>query len=187
LQQVVLEPFGGDVFGMTIRQTTYFNAYQMVGVLAGMAAAGAWLARRLGEKRTAGLGLLIASVSFAMLGAAALREDPVLLAPGIGLMGAGMGFFNVGGLALMMGMSSEGNNGVFMGAWTLAQALANGLASVGGGLVHDWALRVFASEPAAYATVFLIEAGGLIATTALLVAVSPSEFRAQTSAPAAAA
>jgi BCD family chlorophyll transporter-like MFS transporter len=179
LQQVVLEPFGGDVFGMSIRQTTLFNAYQMVGVLAAMAAGGAWLSRRLGEKRTAGLGLIVAGLSFALLGAASILERPGLVPAAIGLMGAGMGFFNVGGLALMMGMSVEGNNGVFMGAWTLAQALANGLASVGGGLAHDWALRIFASEPAAYAAVFLLEAGGLIATTVLLAGVSTEEFRAQ--------
>jgi BCD family chlorophyll transporter-like MFS transporter len=66
-----------------------------------------------------------------------------------------------------------------MGLWTLAQALANGLASVGGGFVHDGALRILASEPAAYATVFLLEAGGLIATTFLLAGVNTGEFRAQ--------
>jgi BCD family chlorophyll transporter-like MFS transporter len=179
LQQVVLEPFGGDVFGMSIRQTTLFNAYQMVGVLAAMAVGGMWLSRRLGEKRTAGLGLVVASLSFALLGAASILQRPGLVPPAIALMGAGMGFFNVGGLALMMGMSVEGNNGVFMGLWTLAQALANGLASVGGGFTHDWALRILASEPAAYATVFLLEAGGLIATTFLLAGVNTGEFRAQ--------
>ena len=40
LQQVVLEPFGGDVFAMGVRETTLFNAFQMVGVLLGMGLAG---------------------------------------------------------------------------------------------------------------------------------------------------
>ena len=182
LQQVVLEPFGGDVFGMSIRQTTMFNAYQMVGVLAGMAAAGAWISPRLGEKRTAGLGLIVASLSFALLGVASAQAVTALVAPAILLMGVGMGFFNVGGLALMIGMSAAGNHGIFMGAWTLAQAVANGVASVGGGYVHDVALRALGSEPSAYAAVFILEAVGLVGTILVLSAVSPHEFRAHTSA-----
>lgn len=182
LQQVVLEPFGGDIFGMSIRQTTLFNAYQMVGVLAGMAAAGAWLSRRWGHKRTAGLGLVLASLSFLLLGLSSFYEIAPLLAPAITLMGLGMGFFNVGGLALMMGMSTAGRNGIFMGAWTLAQAVANGIASVGGGYLHDVALRLLGSEPAAYASVFLLEAAGLLATILLLSAVSQREFHAEAAA-----
>lgn len=182
LQQVVLEPFGGDVFGMSIRQTTMFNAYQMVGVLVGMGAAGAWLSPRLGQKRTAGLGLIVASLAFVLLGAASTQEAEGLVAPAITLMGLGMGFFNVGGLALMLGMSAPGNHGIFMGAWTLAQAVANGVASVGGGYLYDVGLRFFGSASTAYAAVFLLEAAGLLGTIAVLAAVSPREFEAHTAA-----
>jgi BCD family chlorophyll transporter-like MFS transporter len=182
LQQVVLEPFGGDIFGMSIRQTTLFNAYQMVGVLAGMAVAGAWLARRLGEKRTAGLGLLIASLSFLLLGMSSIYRASALVAPGITLMGLGMGLFNVGGLALMMGMSTAGRNGIFMGAWTLAQAVANGIASTGGGYIYDLGLGLLGSEPAAYASVFLLESVGLVATILLLALISQHQFQAEAAA-----
>jgi BCD family chlorophyll transporter-like MFS transporter len=182
LQQVVLEPFGGDVFAMSIRQTTMFNAYQMVGVLVGMGAAGAWLSPRLGQKRTAGLGLIVASLAFGLLGAASMQEAEGLVAPAITLMGLGMGFFNVGGLALMLGMSAPGNHGIFMGAWTLAQAVANGVASVGGGYLYDVGLRFFGSVSTAYAAVFLLEAAGLLGTIAVLAAVSPREFEAHTAA-----
>jgi BCD family chlorophyll transporter-like MFS transporter len=142
LQQVVLEPYGGDVFGLDIRATTLFNAYQMVGVLAGMAFAGGWLARRIGNRRTAGLGLGLASISFLALAAAGWLGVPAWLAPAIGLMGLGMGLFNVGGLALMMGMAVRQLTGLYMGTWTLAQALGNGLASVGGGLLFALGHRV---------------------------------------------
>ncbi len=177
LQQVVLEPYGGDVFGLDIRATTLFNAYQMVGVLAGMALAGAWLARRLGNKVTAGLGLLLASIAFAMLAAAGWRERAGWLAPAILLMGLGMGLFNVGGLALMMGMAVRRLTGLYMGAWTLAQALGNGFASVGGGLLFALALRLWGTEVAAYASVFLIEALGLLATMTLLSRISLTVFQ----------
>ncbi len=177
LQQVVLEPFGGDVFGMDIRETTMFNAYQMAGVLLGMGVGGAWLARRLGHRGTAALGLGMAAVSFTLLTVSASAGVRGWVMPAIALMGAGMGLFNVGGLALMMGMTAEGATGLYMGTWTLAQALANGLASIGGGAVFRAALGLLNAESAAYAAVFGLEAAGLCVTLWLLRGISLYEFR----------
>lgn len=174
LQQVVLEPFGGDVFGMTIRQTTLFNAYQMMGVLAGMAVGAAWLARRFGQEKTAGVGLALACVSFALLTLSSAAEEAWPVLPAIALMGLGMGVFNVGGLSLMMGMSTAGHTGLYMGAWTLSQAVGNGIASVSGGWLHDVALRASGAESVAYASVFAVESVGLVATLALLARLSPA-------------
>ncbi len=168
IQQVVLEPFGGDVFGMSVRQTTLFNAYQMVGVLAGMAA-GTWLSRRLGARSTAGVGLAVSAAAFACLAFSAAREQPSLVRPAVLLMGVGMGMFNVGGLSLMMSMSRAGRVGLYMGAWTVSQALANGVATAGGGLLYEQALTLVGATPGAYAVVFAIEAAGL----ALLIALVP--------------
>ncbi len=180
LQQVVLEPYGGDVFGLDIRATTLFNAYQMVGVLSGMAFAGGWLARRIGNRPTAGIGLGIASLSFLLLATAGWLDEPCWLAPAILLMGLGMGLFNVGGLALMMGMAVNQLTGLYMGTWTLAQALGNGLASIGGGLLFTLGLRLLGDQTSAYALVFLIEAIGLLATMAMLGRISLSVFQRET-------
>ncbi|KPK90531.1 MAG: hypothetical protein AMJ88_15865, partial [Anaerolineae bacterium SM23_ 63] len=158
LQNVVLEPFGGDVLGMSVGETTRFNAFQMVGVLSGMALAGSWLSNRWGNKLTVGMGLLISSISFIALGLVSLTHGTHWVNMIVLLMGFGMGLFNVGGLAIMMGMSVGGRTGIYMGAWTLAQAMANGLASVGGGLVHDVVLLISNSEAVAYASIFFIEA-----------------------------
>lgn len=180
LQQVVLEPFGGDVFDMGVRQTTLFNAYQMVGVLLGMGFAGAYLSKRIGNKATAGIGLLIAAAAYLLLGGSAFAQRAAWINPAIFLMGLGMGLFNVGGLAMMMGMSVEGFTGTYMGAWTLSQALANGLASIGGGFLHDLGLAVLGTEPSAYGLVFLIEAAGLLTTLALLRSLSTQRFQGET-------
>ena len=177
LQNVVLEPFGGDVLGMSVGQTTRFNTFQMIGVLSGMAFVGSWLSNRLGYKITASIGLILAILSFSGLGLISLTTNANWVNAVILLMGLGMGLFNVGGLAIMMGMSVEGRTGMYMGAWTLAQALANGLASLVGGFTHDIVLVVSASESIAYAAVFFIEAAGLIATLALLQRLSVAKFR----------
>jgi BCD family chlorophyll transporter-like MFS transporter len=179
LQQVVLEPFGGDVFGMDVRQTTLFNAFQMVGVLAGMGFAGGYLSRRIGNKTTAGIGLSLAMFAYLLLGGTAFAQQAAWINPAILLMGLGMGLFNVGGLSMMMGMSVEGLTGTYMGAWTLSQALANGLASIGGGFLHDLGLAALGSEPSAYGLVFLVEAVGLLATLVLLRRLSTSRFRGE--------
>jgi BCD family chlorophyll transporter-like MFS transporter len=179
LQQVVLEPYGGDVFGLNIRATTLFNAYQMIGVLSGMAFAGGWLARRIGNRPTAAIGLGLASLSFLLLASAGWSGQPGWLPPAIVLMGLGMGLFNVGGLALMMGMAVSQLTGLYMGTWTLAQALGNGLASVGGGLLFALGLKLLGDPTLAYAGVFLIEAIGLLATMALLGRINVSLFRSE--------
>ncbi len=179
VQQVVLEPFGGEVFGLSVRETTLFNAYQMVGVLAGMGAAGGWLARKIGQQWTAALGALVAAASFAWLALAAVFYQPLWLAPSILLMGLGMGAFTVGGVAFMMGMTVGGHAGLYMGAWTLAEALARGLAGVAGGGLFDLARLSGAPEPLAYAVVFAIEGLGLLLTVALLTRLDPVRFRAE--------
>lgn len=179
LQQMVLEPFGGDVFNLSLRETTLFNAYHMVGVLLGMALSGGWLARRVGKKATTGVGSVVTGVAFASLTLASVGGYLPLVRPGIFVLGLGTGVFTVGGLALMMDLSVKEQVGLFMGAWTLAQALANGLASVGGGMLHDAGLALFASEAGAYALVFGVEAAGSLAIIALLVQVDVIRFRTE--------
>lgn len=79
----------------------------------------------------------------------------------------------------MMDLTVKEQIGLFMGAWTLAQALANGLASVGGGILHDVGLVLWGSEAGAYALVFLVEAGGLLGIIALLLRVDVAKFRTE--------
>ncbi len=179
VQQMALEPFGGDVFGLSLKETTLFNAYQMVGVLLGMALSGAWLARRVGKKATTGLGSAVTGIAFTLLTLASLGGYLPLVRPAIFVTGLGMGMFTVGGLSLMMDLTVKEQVGLFMGAWTLAQALANGLASVGGGILHDAGLALFASEAGAYALVFGVEAAGSLAIIALLVQVDVRRFRTE--------
>jgi BCD family chlorophyll transporter-like MFS transporter len=179
IQQVVLEPFGGDVFGLSVRETTLFNAYQMVGVLAGMGLGGAWLVKQIGLRPTAGLGALVAAVAFGWLALAAILHQASWLAPAILLMGLGMGAFTVAGIVLMMGMTVGGHAGLYMGAWTLAEATARGLAGVSGGALFDLAQWFGAPAAGAYATVFALEGAGMVLTMALLAGVDPGRFRAE--------
>jgi BCD family chlorophyll transporter-like MFS transporter len=182
LQQAVLEPYGGDVLGLDVRQTASFNAVMTIGILIGMVWAGKSTAQQLGHKRVASFGLVAAALGFGWLALAANAgsQPPSWLS--IFVIGLASGMFNVSVLALMMGMADARRTALFMGAWTMAHALADGLATAGGGVVYDIASRFVSSEGAAYGLVFGVEAVGLLACLPMLRAIDPERFAAQAAA-----
>ena len=110
-----------------------------------------------GHKRTATAGLVGSAVAFTALAAAALVGSVEASWLGVLLVGFTTGLFNVAVLALMPTMSVPERVALFMGAWTVSHALADGIATAGGGVLHDLVLRV-ASTEVAYASVFALEA-----------------------------
>jgi BCD family chlorophyll transporter-like MFS transporter len=176
LQDVILEPFGGEVLNLSVRQTTMFNAYNMIGVITGLLAGGAIAIPRIGKKRTAAAGNLLGVIAFVLLTIIALRRDPGPVAVAILLMGLGTGAFTVGGVSLMMDLTVGGHAGLFVGAWTLAQALAKFASSVLSGAIHDLVLGVGGASQTAYAIVFGIEATGMLLVTWLLLHISVPKF-----------
>ncbi len=181
LQDVILEPFGGEVLGFSVRQTTLFNAYNMVGVIAGLLLGGAFVIPRLGKKRVTAVGNLIGVLAFGLLAAIALRRDAGPVPFAILLMGLGTGAFTVGGVSLMMDLTVEGQAGLFVGAWTLAQALAKFGSSVLSGGLHDLVLGFGGASHVAYAAIFGLEAAGMLLTTWLLLHVDVLAFRREVS------
>jgi len=177
LQDVILEPFGGEVLGLSVRQTTLFNAYNMVGVITGLLVGGGLAIPRWGKKRVTAAGNLIGVLAFALLASVSLRQDPGLVTVAIILMGLGTGAFTVGGVSLMMDLTVEGQAGLFVGAWTLAQALAKLGSSVFSGVAYNAILSATGGSHLAYAAIFGLEATGMLLVTALLLPVSVLAFR----------
>jgi len=182
LQQAVLEPYGGEVLGLDVRQTSAFNVMLTIGIVTGMVAGGRPWADQIGPMRLARIGLIASGVGFGLLGwGAAVGSAPAswltLLA-----VGFGSGLFTVAGLALMMGMASRGFAALMMGAWTVAHALAEGIATAGGGVMYEVLNAITGSVSGAYATVFLIQGVGLLLCLPLLKRVSLERFRDETEA-----
>ncbi len=176
LQQAVLEPFGGEVLHLSVRATSGFNAIQTIGVLVGMIWTGKAVADRGGHKRTAIVGLAGASIAFGCLTFAALTQSAPPSWFAILLVGLTTGLFNVATLALMMSMSDPRRMALFMGAWTVSHALADGMATAGGGIVYEAAAWLAGEGAGAYATVFAIEAIGLALCVPLLRRIDPETF-----------
>lgn len=177
MQDVILEPFGGEVFGLDPAQTARFNAYLGVGVIAGMLAGGMGLIPRLGKPRVTALGCGLMVVGFAALALCSLLNLGAGIAPTILLLGLGSGFFTVGGVALMMDMTLAEHTGLFVGTWTLVQALAKGPAAIAGGALHNLLASLGASTSQAYAGVFAFEAVGVALAIVLLSRVGIQAFQ----------
>ncbi|MGB3672297.1 MAG: BCD family MFS transporter [Phormidesmis sp.] len=190
-QNPVLEPYGSQIFGMTIKQTTTINAFFGMGTLVGIITTGFVLMPLLGKKRTVKLGCAIASFFLVGLVAVGLTANPMALNVAVGLFGLASGVLTTGSIVLMIDLTAAETAGTFIGAWGLAQAMAQGGASLlGGALLSMGKLLTGASavvaagaEPTAaqllpaYGLVFLTQAVGMWVAIALVSRVDIAEFQ----------
>ncbi len=177
MQDVILEPFGGEVFLLPPSETTRFNAYMGVGLVSGMLVGGMRLIPRMGKRGVTGFGCWIMIGAFAGLAASGFLQSARMLAAIITMLGLGAGFFTVGSVSLMMDMTSSQHTGLFVGTWTLVQALAKGPASLLSGGLQGAFLAVGALPGQAYGAVFTLEATGLLLAILLLRRVGVRRFQ----------
>ncbi len=177
MQDVILEPFGGDVFAMNTSQTTRFNTYMGTGVIIAMLLGGGLLIPWLGKPKVTIVGCWLMVAGFLGLAGASFGQVGTAIPAIISLIGLGAGFFTVGGVAMMMDMTAVEYTGLFIGVWTVIQAIAKGPASLAGGLLHDSFVALGANSAGAYAGVFIIEALGLLTAIFVLQRVATDNFR----------
>ncbi len=173
-QDLILEPFAGAVFGLTPGQSTQLASMQYGGVLLGMILVGA-LGPRLGSLRTWMLaGCLGAAVMLATLATAGSIGEAFPLRPVVFLLGVALGTFAVAAIGSMMSLVDAGREqreGIRMGLFGAAQAIAFGvgglLATAGIDLLR-WLLD---SALIAYSAVFLAEALTFLVAAVLAIRV----------------
>lgn len=173
-QDAILEPFGGDLFGLSVGDTTRFNAYYGVGVLLAMIV-GSVLTRRWLPQNFTGLtagGLVAIAATLGLLAAAALGRVESLLVPGLFLFGIASGIYTVGGLSLMIAMTDERHAGAYLGLWSMAQLVFRGIGIALGGLVLDVVRTLTGSPGWGYASVFLMEIIAALVALAFLARVA---------------
>jgi BCD family chlorophyll transporter-like MFS transporter len=139
MQDVLLEPYGGEVMGLSVSSTTLLTALWAGGALLAFALAGRWLAGGRDPCRMAGTGLLIGLAAFSCVIFAAPLQANVLFYCGAALIGMGAGMFSVSTLtaAMTMPMGAKAGRGLALGAWGAAQATAAGLSIFIGGTLRD--------------------------------------------------
>jgi MFS transporter, BCD family, chlorophyll transporter len=137
MQDVVLEPYGGEILHLSVGATSALTALLAAGSLVAFALAARWLGRGGDPYRVAATGALIGLPAFAAVVFAAPLEAPWLFRCGTALIGFGGGFFAVGTLTAAMALERAGHTGLALGAWGAVQATAAGVAVAAGGAVRD--------------------------------------------------
>lgn len=161
MQELILEPYAGLVFGFTPGQTTSLSGAQNGGVFAGMVLVGlAATGLRIGSLRAwviAGcLGSALTLTGVALAGPLGLPLVPVVVA-----MGFCNGVFAVSAIGSMMQLAGQGRGareGTRMGLWGASQAIAAGFGGLLGATLAD-VFRTMASDATAFGLTFLLEAG----------------------------
>lgn len=182
LQDAILEPFGAEVFGMTQAQTAGFQQAWGAGALLGMLAIGILCSIfSIPKKLIATVGGLGIVGSLAVIAFSAFVHRPELIMPSLIVMGIGIGLFDVGALSLMMDMTLEGQVGLYMGIWGMAQGFGNGFANVLSGAFHTLFIEVGGMTPTlAYGLIFGFEALMMALAVIILRGISVQEFKGLT-------
>ncbi|MEH6789314.1 BCD family MFS transporter [Parasphingorhabdus sp.] len=177
MQDALLEPYGGQILGLSVGSTTALTGTWAIGALAAFAYSGKRLADGSDPLRLAGLGAVAGVAAFLMtLFAAPLVSVPLLFA-GATVIGFGVGLFSVGTMVAAMGLSNSGNAGLALGAWGAVQASCAGLGIALGGLIRDGIAYValtegmgptLADRATGYGTVFCLEILLLLVTMVVL-------------------
>ena len=188
-QDLILEPFAGIIFKYTLGETTSLSGIQHSGVLTGMllvAVCGSSRLRRyFGSLRSWMIyGCLASALAMFGLVAAGILEGQWPLKLNVYILGLANGAFSIAAIASMMRLAvvgGSGKEGVRIGLWGGAQAIAFGLGGLLGAAASDLARSIFTNAALAYASVFLIEAVLFVASAymaSLVERKSSNEFKA---------
>lgn len=161
LQDLILEPFAGSVMGLSPGASTRLSSLQHMGVVLGMllVAGGQILSRGTALRPWCIAGCV--SSAAALLGLAISGQVGLLwpVQANVFLMGIGNGVLTIAIIGHMMRHASEGGasrEGLRIGLWGAAQALALALGSLAGALASDLARTLLPSGGAAYGVVFAL-------------------------------
>ncbi|WP_454599152.1 BCD family MFS transporter [Qipengyuania sp. SM2507] len=173
MQDALLEPYGGEVLGLSVGATTALTGAWALGALGGFALTARRLDRGADPLRIAGFGVVTGIGAFMLVLFAAPLALPAMLALGAGGIGFGVGMFSVGTLVAAMALARGGTSGLALGAWGAVQASCAGFAIAFGGILRDVIAGFAAADgltdrASGYATVYIIEIALLLLTLAVI-------------------
>jgi BCD family chlorophyll transporter-like MFS transporter len=179
MQDILLEPYGGQILHLPVGATTQLTAIIAGGSLLAFGLSARRLARNADPYRLAAYGATAGLLAFAAVILAAPLDSALLFRCGSAAIGFSSGLFSVGTLTAAMSLDSTVENGLALGAWGAVQASAAGLSIALSGVLRD-AFAAMASHgvlgpaltgPAVgYGAVYHIE---LLLLFATLIAIGP--------------
>ena len=181
-QDVLLEPFSAEAFGMTVTQTTRITSIWGTFVLLAIIIAGL-LEGRVSKRLVAQLGNTGALLGFIVIVISGILIDVRVFYTGVILLGVGTGLSTVSNLSLMFELTVPGMVGLYIGAWGFSNALSRLTGSILGGVVRDVVTQSTGHALSGYLVVFTIEAIMLLVATVMLYRINIDAFKKEVEEP----
>jgi BCD family chlorophyll transporter-like MFS transporter len=137
MQDVLLEPYGGQILGLGVGATTGLTALLAGGGAVGFIAGARWLSRGADAHRLAAYGALMGIFAFCLVILSAPAGSVAMFAAGALAIGLGGGLFSHATLTACMRFAPREQTGLALGVWGAVQATAAGCAIAAGGIIRD--------------------------------------------------
>jgi BCD family chlorophyll transporter-like MFS transporter len=175
-QDVLLEPFGAQAFGMTLEQTSRIvsitNSFTLIAfIIAG------FLDGRVKKKyvaQTGNLGVLIGFITIVVSG---FTADKSTFYIGITLLGLGTGLSTIANLSLMFDLTVPEKVGLYIGAWGFSNGLSRLIGLLMAGVVADLATKLTGNALSGYLIVFGLEALMMFIAAIMLYRIDVGAFQ----------
>lgn len=177
-QDVLLEPFGAEAFGLSVQATTRITSIWGTCVLIALVIA-SFLERWISKKTVARFSAWVAMAGFIAISISGFLTNSSIFYAGVLLLGFGTGASTTSNLSLMLDMTTE-RVGLFIGAWGVANALSRFMGTLMGGVVRDLATQIFGDAILGYVVVFILEVIMLVISLVLLGRINVDHFKRQT-------
>ncbi len=175
-QDILLEPYGAEAFGLSVQATTRITAIWGVFFLLSLSI-GAGLERRVSKIVQAQIGAYLGIMAFFLIVISGRLELLWLFYTGVTLLGLATGLSTVSNLSLMLDMTKVGSVGLFIGAWGMASALARLTGNLLSGVIRESFTPLLQSSVGGYNAVFILEIVLLVVSLAILRGVDVNIFQ----------
>ena len=180
-QDLILEPFAGSVFGLSVAESTAISGVHQGGSLIGMLLT-AMLSTRVGSLAGWARGGCIASaIALLAIAMSPMAGSVLLLRAALFSLGVANGVFAIGAIGSMMSLSTaadQSQTGVRMGVFGASQAIAMAAGGMLGAGASDVMRAYFNSDQLGYGSVFVMEAA-LFAGAAVLASAAREAGKAR--------
>ena len=182
-QDVLLEPFGAQAFGMTLEQTSRIVSITNSFTLVAFIVAG-FLDGRVKKKYVAQTGNLGALIGFITIVVSGVTASTSTFYIGITLLGLGTGLSTIANLSLMFDLTVPEKVGLYIGAWGFSNGLSRLIGLLMAGIVADVATKITGDALHGYLIVFGIEALMMFIAAIMLYRIDVGAFQKKAHEPA---
>lgn len=177
-QEILLEPYGALVLGMSVAETTRLTSLWGTGAILAMALGGGWLLKRFGYRAVLRVGLQANVLIFLGLIVAGVLGSTGLFRGLVLILGVGTGLAFAGSMAAVIDFTTVVRAGFLMGVWGTAAELGEAVGNLFGGAIVDTIRALTGSLLIAYGTVFALEGALLVGALILLSRINVRESMA---------